>query len=92
MGWLADLIEEWRARRRGHKYASQEIRRAARDIIGPTGSQFSPGWKQLETKGDAYIRSFDPKIPPSVFVSPSDLQRRNHPVPLVERCIEDWAP
>ena len=78
------------ARREGARLLPREIHTAARHIIGPTGFQWSDAWKRLEEDGTAHLRSFDPKIPPSAFLSPSDLTRSNHPVPLVERCIEDW--
>lgn len=46
----------------------------------------------MEKGSDAYVKSFDPKVPPSIFVSKRDLTRENIPIPLVERCIEDWDP
>ena len=78
------------ARRAGVRQLPREIHTAARHIIGPTGFQWSAAWRRLEEDGPAYLRSFDPKIPPSVFVSAGDLTRSVHPVPLAERCIEDW--
>lgn len=47
-------------------------------------------WDQLDEKGDAYMRSFDRRLPPSLHVSERDRTRANMPIPLVERCIEDW--
>lgn len=35
------------------------------------------------------MRSFDQRIPPSIFVSDRDHRRHNQPMPLAERCIED---
>ena len=81
---------EWMARREGASHLSREIYTAARHIVGPTGYQWSGAWRRLEEDGPAYMRSFDPRIPPSVFLSPSDLTRSVHPVPVAERCIEDW--
>ena len=78
------------ARREGADQLSREIYTAARHIVGPTGYQWSGAWRRLEEDGPAYMRSFDPRIPPSVFLSPSDLTRSVHPVPVAERCIEDW--
>ena len=86
-----DLGAEWMARREGAGQLSREIFTAARHIIGPTGYQWSGAWRRLEEDGPAYLRSFDPRIPPSVFLSPSDLTRSVHPVPVAERCIEDWS-
>ena len=57
---------------------------------GPTGNMFSNGWKQMEEGADAYQRSFEPRIPPSIHISHRDATRHNIPVPLQERMIEDW--
>ena len=89
--WCKGIFAEWMARREGARRLPREIHTAARHIIGPTGFQWSDAWRRLEEDGPAYMRSFDPKIPASVFMSPSDLTRSVHPVPLAERCIEDWA-
>lgn len=91
MAWIRELRLEWLARRRGAKHVSADIRKAARDIIGPTGWQWSPSWDLLEKKGDAYVRSFDPRVPRSIHISHRDRMLANMPVPLVERCIEDWG-
>lgn len=88
--WCWEFWAEWAARREGARRLPREIHTAARHIIGPTGFQWSGAWRRLEEDGPAYMRSFDPKIPASVFVSPSDLTRSIHPVPVKERCIEDW--
>ena len=88
--WCREIWDEWMARRQGARRLSRDIHTAARHIIGPTGYQWSGAWRRLEEDGPAYLRSFDPKIPASVFVSPSDLTRSIHPVPVKERCIEDW--
>ncbi|MDE0374857.1 MAG: hypothetical protein OXK16_02705 [bacterium] len=83
-------IAEWAARREGARHLPRDIFTAARHIVGPTGYAFSGAWQRLDEDGAKYLRSFDPRIPPSVFLSPSDLTRSVHPVPLAERCIEDW--
>lgn len=63
--------------------------RSARQIVGPTGNLFSGGWKAFESGREAYMRSFDPRVPASVHVSARDRTRANIPVPLAERCIDD---
>lgn len=90
MGWRS-FTSEWKARREGRRHLVSNIHRSARDVIGPTGAMWSNGWDAMEKGSDAYIKSFDPKIPPSIFVSERDRTRGSIPVPLVERCIEDWA-
>ncbi len=40
---------------------------------------------------EAYVDSFDRRLPPSIFVSERDRRRHNIPIPLVERVIEDHA-
>ena len=50
----------------------------------------SQGWKRLEEDGNRYMKSFDPRVPPSLFISQRDATRHNMPMPLVERCIEDY--
>lgn len=84
-------MAEWAARREGARQLPRDIFTAARHIVGPTGYAWSGAWQRLDESGADYLRSFDPRIPPSVFLSPSDLTRSIHPVPLAERCIEDWA-
>ena len=84
------IFSEWAARREGVRRLPRDIFTAARHIVGPTGYAWSGAWQKLEEGGSDYLKSFDPRIPASVFMSPSDLTRKIHPVPLVERCIEDW--
>ena len=84
-------IAEWSARREGARHLPRDIFTAARHIVGPTGYAWSGTWQRLDEDGANYLRSFDPKVPASVFLSPSDLTRAVHPVPLPERCIEDWS-
>lgn len=78
------------ARRAGRKHYANDIARSARDVIGPTGWMWSNGWEAMEKGSKAYVRSFDPKVPRSIFVSERERTRGNIPIPLVERCIEDW--
>ncbi len=65
--------------------------RAARDIIGPTGNFFSAGWAQFEKSHTGYLRSFEPRVPPSIHISHRDKTRANIPIPLSERCLDDVA-
>ncbi len=89
MGKLRDFLAEWRARRAGRRFVSNDIRRSARGIVGPTGNMFSNGWDLLDKDGDVYLESFDRRVPPSIFVSERDRKRWNLPIPLAERCLED---
>ncbi len=89
MGWFREFRAELKARRRGRKYMDRSIQKAARHIIGPTGWNWSNSWDHLDRDGDAYLRSFDPKVPRSIFLSKADENKANIPVPLVERCIEE---
>lgn len=65
---------------------------SARGIIGPTGNSFSKGWEMLANDKGAYLRSMQSEqhLPPSLFVSERDRVRLGQPVPLAERCIEDY--
>ena len=80
MGRLRDLVDELKARRRGRKYLGRDIHKAARHIIGPTGWNWSNSWDHLDQDGDAYLRSFDPRVPRSIFLSKADENRANIPV------------
>lgn len=66
---------------------SSDIQKSARHIIGPTGYNFSSAWDRMAEGSNAFVKSFDPRIPPSIFVSERDRTRLNHPVPLPERLI-----
>lgn len=90
MGWRS-FTTEWKARRVGRRHLVSDISRSARDVIGPTGWMWSNGWDAMTKGSDAYVKSFDRRIPPSIFVSERDRTRNNIPIPLVERCIEDWS-
>ncbi len=48
-------------------------------------------WDKLDQGGDDYMKSFEPKVPPSLHVSHNDQTRHNKPVPLVERVIEEFG-
>lgn len=87
-----DLRVEWRARRDGQKQmrGTSNIGRATRDITGPTGWVFSNAWDKLDQSGEAYMDSFDRRVPASLFVSDRDRTRFDQPMPVRERCIETW--
>lgn len=91
MGWFRELLDEMKARRAGRRHLSNDIARSARDITGPIGWAHSPSWRKLESDGTAYLKSFDPRVPPSLHISARDRSRHNLPIPLVERCVEDWG-
>ncbi len=88
---IRGLIEERRLRREGRRHIPPTAADAARDITGPTGSGFRLTWEAIERDGSAYLASFDRRLPPSTFVSERDRLRANLPMPLSERCIEDWG-
>ncbi len=91
MGWFKELRVEIKARRDGRRHVPSTIARATRDITGPTGYNVRNTLDQLEKHGDDYVRSFDRRLPPSTFVSERDRKRANLPMPVAERCIEDWG-
>lgn len=91
MGWRA-FVTEWKARRAGRRALSSNLSKSAREVVGPTGAMFSRGWDAMATGSEAYVRSFDPRVPRSIFVSQNDRSRVSIPIPLVERCIEDHVP
>lgn len=83
--WRAD-----RAQRRPIPNDNPRVR-AAREVAGVTGMGTSALWNKLDEGGDGYMKSFDPKVPPSLHVSHNDQTRHNRPVPLVERVIEEFG-
>ena len=89
MGWRS-FKSEWKARREGRKHYANNIAKSARDVIGPTGWMWSNGWDAMEKGSKAYLKSFDPKVPRSIFLADREANRDSIPIPLVERCIEDW--
>lgn len=90
MGRLKSFFVEWQARRAGARFVESDLPSAARQILGPTGNLYSNGWDEFESGRHAYVDSFDPRIPPSLHISAQDCRRSKMPIPLVERCIEDW--
>lgn len=89
---FSETWQELRARRAGRQGMSTGIARATRDVTGPTGWVFSNAWQQLDDHGDAYMKSFDRRIPPSIFISERDRKRHGQPIPVAERCLEDAGP
>lgn len=88
---IKEFFAEWAARRSGRKSMGKDgLSKTVRDGIGPTGLGYSKGWDMVADKTKEYNKSFDPRIPPSTFVSERDRKRANQPMPLSERCIEDW--
>ena len=88
---LRAFTSEWRARRAGRRHVESGLARSAREVVGPTGMMLSNGWETMANGSSAYVHSFDPRIPPSLFIAENDHSRRDSAVPLVERCIEDWS-
>jgi len=88
MGRVRNLLSEWKARRAGRQYLSKDIQKSARHVIGPTGYGFSNAWEMMAESSEAFVGSFDPRIPPSLFISQRDRTRLNQPIPLIERRIE----
>jgi hypothetical protein len=86
---LRALLTEWSARRAGRRGVERDLARSAREVVGPTGWMWSSGWEAMEKGSSAYVKSFDRRLPPSLFVSERDRTRSNIPIPLVERCLED---
>ena len=85
MGRIRDLITEFWARHDGKKHAPRDLSKAAREITGVTGNMFSNGWEHVAEDGQAYIDSFNRRIPPSLCVSERDRTRANLAIPLPER-------
>lgn len=90
-GLVRELLQEWSARRAGRRRLGPTAASAARDITGPTGLAYSSAWNEVERSGKTYLESFAPKIPPSLFVSERDRRLASQPMPVVERCLEDWG-
>lgn len=87
---LKRFFSEWSANRAGWRpIDNSTIRRATRDIVGPTGYMVTKSVDALGESGDAYMKSFDDHLPPSLFVSERDRTRLNQAMPLVERAIPD---
>lgn len=88
---LKSLLEEWRARRKGRRSLPSDLSRSARDVIGPTGWMWSKGWDAMAENTSAYVRSFDRRVPPSIFISERERTRHNIPIPLSERMVSEHA-
>ena len=89
--FFREIRAELRGRRAGRAgYEARSSQRSVRHIVGPTGNMFSNSWKRMEEGAEAYQRSLEPRIPPSIHISHRDATRHNVPVPLQERMIEDW--
>jgi len=87
---LGSFISEWKARRAGRQSMERtDLSRAAREVVGPTGWMWSKGWEMMNEGKEAYVKSFDKRLPPSLFVSQRDRTRQNIPIPLVERMIAE---
>lgn len=87
---LSQLYAEWKARRAGRQGMEPSgIFRATRDVIGPIGWMWSNAWDAMDEGKDAYVGSFDRRLPPSEFISARDRTRHGIPIPLVERVVED---
>jgi hypothetical protein len=84
---LQRLRAAWRWRRPEAPSARHDLQRSARDVIGPLGNGFSNAWEEMAKGSEAYVKSFDRRVPPSIFVSERDRSRYGQPVPLVERRI-----
>ncbi|MCQ3808051.1 MAG: hypothetical protein OXB92_02990 [Acidimicrobiaceae bacterium] len=75
------------ARRR----SEPDIFTAARHVTGAIGAGTSPAYDALAEGGERLNRSLrDDPLPPSTHISHRDSTRHNIPVPLSERCIEDY--
>jgi hypothetical protein len=91
MSWWRDFIDEWKARRAGRRYVSNDIYRSTRDITGGIGLPSSKGWEQAERGGEAYTRSLkEQRLPPSLHVSARDQVRAGLAMPLAERDIGSY--
>lgn len=88
---IKELFAEWGARRSGRRSMEKDgISRTVRDVTGPVGNAHSRSWDMAADKTKQYNHSFDPRVPPSLFVSERDRKRANQIMPISERCIEDW--
>lgn len=90
MGRLKEFFTEWQSRRAGIRHVPNHLGRSARDVVGWTGVGFSSAWDRLGEGSKAYVKSFEPRVPPSLFVSERDRTRHNQPIPLAERRIEHY--
>ncbi len=71
--------------------SDSDIFTAARHVTGAIGAGTSPAYDALAEGGQSLNRSLrENPLPPSTHVSHRDSTRHNIPVPLSERCIEDY--
>jgi hypothetical protein len=50
---------------------------------------WSKGWDAMAENTSAYVKSFDKKVPPSIFVSERERTRHGIPIPLSERMVSE---
>lgn len=86
---LKSFLDEWLARRKGRRGLESDIPKSARDVVGPTGWMWSKGWDAMAENTGAYVKSFDRKVPPSIFISERERTRHNIPIPLSERMVSE---
>lgn len=68
-----------------------DIFTAARHVTGAIGAGTSPAYEALAKGASSLNRSLRANpLPPSTHISHRDSTRHNIPVPLSERCIEDY--
>lgn len=71
--------------------SESDIFTAARHVTGAIGAGTSPAYEALAEGGESLNRSLrENPLPPSTHISHRDSTRHNIPVPLSERCIEDY--
>ena len=88
--WINATFTEWAARRNGRRHTPRDNANAARDVTGPLGAPMSGTYNQLARSSDAYIKSFDRRLPPSIHISERDRIRHGDAIPMAERAIADW--
>ena len=68
-----------------------DIFTATRHVTGAIGAGTSPAYDALAKGGESLNRSLrENPLPPSTHISHRDATRHNIPVPLSERCLEDY--
>ena len=83
---------DWLDRRAARRVQKGPTSITARDIAGATGWVRSNAWDKIAEGSEAYAKSFDPRVPPSLHISHRDATRHNIPMPVPERCLEDFGP
>ena len=75
----------------GRPRPESDVFTAARHVIGAIGAGTSPAYDALAEGAESLNRSLrENPLPPSPHISHRDSTRHNIPVPLSERCIEDY--